>query len=217
MRDLRIEITGLKKAFTRPVLCGVDFKITNGDYVAIVGKSGSGKTTLMNIIGLMEHFDSGNYIFNGTRINNNRDYFWLRLSSIGFIFQSYNLIPTLSSRENILLSTLYNKKIPNVIERYNDLVAVLDIWNIMEQNVLTLSGGEKQRVAIARALLPDPCLIIADEPTGNLDIQNKDIIMRLLRSEKKKGRGVLLITHDARAAMEADRCLRLEGGVLHAE
>lgn len=217
MRDLSIEITGLKKAFTHPVLCGIDFNIINGDYVAIVGKSGSGKTTLLNIIGLVEHFDSGTYIFNGTRIDNQRDYSELRLSAIGFIFQSYNLIPTLNCRENILLSTLYNKKIPNVMERYYDLVDALDIESILEQNVLTLSGGEKQRVAIARALLPDPCLIIADEPTGNLDIQNKDIIMRLLRSEQKKGRGILLITHDARAAKEANRCLRLEGGVLHAE
>jgi ABC-type lipoprotein export system ATPase subunit len=217
MRDLSIVITGLKKAFSHPVLCGIDLNIINGDYVAIVGKSGSGKTTLLNIIGLVEHFDSGTYHFNGARIDNQRDYSELRLSFIGFIFQSYNLIPTLNCRENILLSTLYNKKIPNVMEKYKDLVATLDIESILEQNVQTLSGGEKQRVAIARALLPDPCLIIADEPTGNLDIQNKDIIMGLLRSEQKKGRGILLITHDARAAKEANRCLRLEGGVLHAE
>ncbi|MGI6362510.1 MAG: ABC transporter ATP-binding protein [Bacillota bacterium] len=217
MRDFRIDITALKKSFTRPVLRGIDLQITNGDYVAIVGKSGSGKTTLLNIVGLVEHFDSGTYIFNNTHINNHKDYSGLRLSSIGFVFQSYNLIPTLNSRENILLSTLYNKKIPNLKERYKDLVAALDIESIQEQNVQTLSGGEKQRVAIARALLPDPCLILADEPTGNLDIQNKDIIMGLLRSEQKKGRAILLITHDARVAQEADRRLRLEGGVLHAE
>lgn len=217
MRDLSISIKNLKKAFSRPVLCGVDLEITNGSYVSIVGKSGSGKSTLMNIIGLVEHFDSGTYCFNGTQINNHRDYCGLRLSCIGFIFQSYNLIPSLNSSENILLSTLYNKRIQGIRERYNELVDALDIGKIQKQNVLTLSGGEKQRVAIARALLPDPSLIIADEPTGNLDIQNRDIIFKLLRSEQQKGRGILLITHDTEAAKEADRCLRLAEGVLHAE
>lgn len=213
MKELNIRISHLQKSYTRPVLTDVNLTVTNDSYVTIVGKSGSGKSTLLNILGLVEGYDGGEYIFNGTHIRNYTDYARLRLQNIGFIFQSYNLIPTLSCKENIMLPTLYNRK--NRVQDFDELVGLLDIGPLLSQRVNTLSGGEKQRVAIARALILDPCLILADEPTGNLDPKNRDMIMELLRREHEKGRGILLITHDMHTAQEADTIYTLEGGSLH--
>ncbi len=213
MKELNIQLKHIQKAYGRPVLTDINLEITNDSYITIVGKSGSGKSTLLNILGLVEDYDSGEYAFNGKRIRNGTDYSRLRLSSIGFIFQSYNLIPTLSCKENILMPTLYNRR--NKVQCFDDMVELLDIGHLLSQRVTTLSGGEKQRVAIARALILDPCLILADEPTGNLDTQNRDIIFRLLRHEHEKGRGILMITHDTATAAQAKTRYQLEGGVLH--
>lgn len=202
----------LQKSYTRPVLTDVNLDVTNDSYVTIVGKSGSGKSTMLNILGLVEGYDSGEYHFNGTMIRNGVDYARLRLENIGFIFQSYNLIPTLSCKENILLPLLYNKR--NTVQDFDELVALLDLEPLLSQRVTTLSGGEKQRVAIARSLILDPCLILADEPTGNLDPKNRDLIMNLLRREHEKGRGVILITHDMEVAQSADTVYMLQDGML---
>lgn len=212
MTELDIQISHLQKSYLRPVLTDVNLHITNDSYITIVGKSGSGKSTLLNILGLVEGYDAGEYIFNGTRIVNGIDYSRLRLENIGFIFQSYNLIPTLSCKENILLPTLYNRK--KQTQDFDELVELLDIGPLLGQRVTTLSGGEKQRVAIARALILDPCLILADEPTGNLDPKNREMIFKLLRREHEKGRGILMITHDADTAAQADRQYTLSGGKL---
>ena len=212
MTELDIQISHLQKSYLRPVLTDVNLHITNDSYITIVGKSGSGKTTLLNILGLVEGYDAGEYIFNGTRIVNGIDYSRLRLENIGFIFQSYNLIPTLSCKENILLPTLYNRKKQN--QDFDELVELLDIGPLLSQKVITLSGGEKQRVAIARALILDPCLILADEPTGNLDAKNREMIFKLLRREHEKGRGILLITHDEDTAAQANIRYNLIGGKL---
>lgn len=212
MTELEIQISHLQKSYLRPVLTDVNLHITNDSYITIVGKSGSGKSTLLNILGLVEGYDSGEYVFNGTRISNGIDYSRLRLENIGFIFQSYNLIPTLSCKENILLPTLYNRK--KQTQDFDELVELLDIGPLLSQRVTTLSGGEKQRVAIARALILDPCLILADEPTGNLDPKNREMIFKLLRREHEKGRGILMITHDAATAAQADQQFTLVGGKL---
>lgn len=212
MTELHIQISHLQKSYLRPVLTDVNLHITNDSYITIVGKSGSGKSTLLNILGLVEGYDAGEYVFNGTRIVNGIDYSRLRLENIGFIFQSYNLIPTLSCKENILLPTLYNRR--KQTQDFNELVEMLDIAPLLSQRVNTLSGGEKQRVAIARALILDPCLILADEPTGNLDPKNREMIFRLLRREHEKGRGIVMITHDADTAAQADRQYILSGGKL---
>lgn len=212
MTELDIQISHLQKSYLRPVLTDVNLHITNDSYITIVGKSGSGKSTLLNILGLVEGYDAGEYVFNGTRILNGIDYSRLRLENIGFIFQSYNLIPTLSCKENILLPTLYNRKKQN--QDFDELVELLDIGPLLSQRVTTLSGGEKQRVAIARALILDPCLILADEPTGNLDPKNREMIFKLLRREHEKGRGILMITHDADTAAQADQQFTLVGGKL---
>ena len=213
MKELNIQISHLQKSYTRPVLTDINLEVTNNSYVTIVGKSGSGKSTMLNILGLVEGYDAGEYRFNGTLIRNGIDYARLRLENIGFIFQSYNLIPTLSCKENILLPTLYNRR--NQVQSFDELVELLDLEPLLSQRVTTLSGGEKQRVAIARSLILDPCLILADEPTGNLDPKNRDIIMNLLRNEHEKGRGIILITHDMEIAKQADTIYLLEGGKLN--
>ena len=212
MTDLHLQLRHIQKSYLRPVLSDVNLDVTNDSYVTIVGKSGSGKSTMLNILGLVEGYDRGEYWFNGKLIRNGIDYSRLRLENIGFIFQSYNLIPTLSCKENILLPTLYNRH--NQEQSFEELLELLDLGSLLSQRVTTLSGGEKQRVAIARSLILDPCLILADEPTGNLDPKNRDIIMNLLRHEHEKGRGIILITHDMQIAREADTVYLLEGGKL---
>ena len=213
MKELNLEMQTVKKSYHRPVLNGIDLKLTNNSYVTIVGKSGSGKSTLLNILGLIEDFDSGIFRLNGKEIRNGTDHSRMRLENIGFIYQSYNLIPTLSCRENILLPTLYHRR--NGGESFDELVSLLQLEPLLEQRVTTLSGGEKQRVAIARALILDPCLILADEPTGNLDPKNRDLILQLLRREHEKGRGILLITHDMDVAGQSDTIYTLENGILN--
>ena len=215
MKELNIQISHLQKSYTRPVLTDINLEVRNDSYVTIVGKSGSGKSTMLNILGLVEGYDAGVYRFNGTLIRNGIDYARLRLENIGFIFQSYNLIPTLSCKENILLPILYNRR--NQVQSFDELVELLDLGPLLSQRVTTLSGGEKQRVAIARSLILDPCLILADEPTGNLDPKNRDTIMNLLRYEHEKGRGIILITHDMQIAKQADTVYLLDGGKLTAQ
>lgn len=213
MRELNLELKHIQKSYTRPVLTDINLQVTNDSYVTILGKSGSGKSTILNILGLVEGYDAGEYYFNGTLIKNHKDYSRLRLENIGFIFQSYNLIPTLTCMENILLPTLYNRRLqPQNVE---ELIELLDIAPLLNQRVNTLSGGEKQRVAIARSLILDPCLLLADEPTGNLDPKNKEIIFNMLRKEHERGRGIILITHDQFTAAQAKTVYILEGGVLH--
>ena len=213
MKELKLILSHIQKSYTRPVLKDINLEVTNDSYVTVVGKSGSGKSTLLNILGMVEGYDGGEYILNGTKIRNYMDYARLRLENIGFIFQSYNLIPTLSCKENIMLPTMYNRR--NKVQNFEELVELLDIGPLLPQRVATLSGGEKQRVAIARALILDPCLILADEPTGNLDPKNRDLIMGLLRREHEKGRGVILITHDMQIAQEAKTIYLLENGMLN--
>lgn len=212
MKELRLDLEHLSKSYTRPVLTDVNLTVTNKSYITIIGRSGSGKSTLLNILGLVEGYNGGAYMFNGIKIRNDTDYARLRLENIGFIFQSYNLIPTLSCRENILLPTLYNRR--NRCQDFEELTKLLELEPLLSQRVNTLSGGEKQRVAIARALILDPCLILADEPTGNLDPQNRDIILNLLQHEHENGRAVVMITHDIDVAKNANTVLQIKNGKL---
>ncbi len=212
MKKIHLQLNHITKSFSQTVLNDVSLDITNESYYAICGKSGAGKSTLMNILGLIEGFDGGEYIFNGESINPQKDYSALRIQHIGFIFQSYNLIPSLNCRENILLPSLY--RTVNEAE-YDYLVNMLQIQPLLHQKVGTLSGGEKQRVAIARALLLNPELIIADEPTGNLDEYNKQLVLDLLKMEHNKNRAVILITHDQNVANQAERIYELTNGCLY--
>lgn len=211
MLGLEIELKHIKKRYDKLVLEDINLKICDKSFIAIVGKSGSGKSTLMNILGLIEDYDDGEYIFNGKKIKNGTDYNDIRGNNIGFIFQSYHLIPALTCRENIELPLLYGKK----SERSCDsIVKELNIENLLGKKINTLSGGEKQRVAVARALVRNPSLIIADEPTGNLDDSNKWMVYKILRREHEKGRGVIIITHDMELAEKADQKYILKDGKL---
>ena len=207
MKKISIKLNDIKKSYgSQNVLKGIDLSINNESYYAICGKSGAGKSTLMNILGLIEPYDTGKYWFNGMELKRKRDYAGLRRDYIGFIFQSYNLIQNISCRDNIMMPTLYvNSDLKEIQKRFEQLVELMDIGNLLEKKSSLLSGGEKQRVAIARALLLNPGLIIADEPTGNLDGINKRIVLDILRKEHEKGRAIVVITHDDETANAADK------------
>ena len=211
MQPFEIKLEHIRRSYLRPVLTDINLTLNNASYTAIVGKSGSGKSTLMNILGLLESFDGGSYTFDGEEIVSGKDYHKLRLSKFGFIYQSYNLVPTLTCEENILLPTLYAGTGAGNLDY---VVQTLGIEQLLKVHVNVLSGGEKQRVAIARALILDPALLIADEPTGNLDPANREVVFDLFESEHKKGRGIVMITHDAAAAARAQMVYQLEDGIL---
>ena len=216
MKKISIKLNDIKKSYgSQNVLKGIDLSINNESYYAICGKSGAGKSTLMNILGLIEPYDTGKYWFNGMELKRKRDYAGLRRDYIGFIFQSYNLIQNISCRDNIMMPTLYvNSDLKEIQKRFEQLVELMDIGNLLEKKSSLLSGGEKQRVAIARALLLNPGLIIADEPTGNLDGINKRIVLDILRKEHEKGRAIVVITHDDETSNAADKKYILENGKL---
>lgn len=216
MKKINIELREIKKAYgSQNVLKDITLSINNDSYYAICGPSGAGKSTLMNILGLIEPFDSGQYIFNGQELKSSKDYSDLRQFYIGFIFQSYNLIPNISCRDNILMPSLYVKEdLKSIKERFTELVALMNIGHLLDKKSNVLSGGEKQRVAIARALLLNPGLIIADEPTGNLDGGNKNIVLDILKKEHDKGRAIIVITHDDETANQAEKKYLLKNGIL---
>lgn len=212
MNELSIKIEHLTKAFDKPVLKDISLDVTNQSYISIVGASGCGKTTLMNILGLVESYDSGSFVFNGKQIKRDGDYAHIRRENIGFVFQNYNLIPSLTCRENIMLPTLYDRKVTtNGIESLAD---ALNISSLLDRKVASLSGGEKQRVAFARALCLDPCILLADEPTGNLDSDNRNNVIEMLEKEHDRGRAVILITHDKQLSKRSTTAYELKEGVL---
>ena len=212
MNELSIKIEHLTKAFDKPVLKDISLDVTNQSYISIVGASGCGKTTLMNILGLVESYDSGSFVFNGKQIKRDGDYARIRRENIGFVFQNYNLIPSLTCRENIMLPTLYGRKVTtNGIESLAD---ALNISSLLDRKFASLSGGEKQRVAFARALCLDPCILLADEPTGNLDSDNRNNVIEMLEKEHDRGRAVILITHDKQLSKRSTTAYELKEGVL---
>ncbi len=211
MKQITIELQHVQKSYVRPVLRDINLRLPQGGYYAVLGRSGSGKSTLLHILGLIERHDGGCYLFDGTELRPGKDYAALRRRHIGFIFQSYNLIPTLTCRENIRLPLLFERDLP---DRSEEWMERLDIAALRDQRTAVLSGGEKQRVGFARAMMADPGLLLADEPTGNLDGENRDVIFSILRQEHAAGRSVMLITHDAEAASQAQEVFHLENGVL---
>ncbi len=211
MKQITIELQHVQKSYVRPVLRDINLRLPQGGYYAVLGRSGSGKSTLLHILGLIERHDGGRYLFDGTELRPGKDYAALRRRHIGFIFQSYNLIPTLTCRENIRLPLLFERDLP---DRSEEWMERLDIAALRDQRTAVLSGGEKQRVGFARAMMADPGLLLADEPTGNLDGENRDVIFSILRQEHATGRSVMLITHDAEAASQAQEVFHLENGVL---
>lgn len=197
-------------------LKNVSFSVPKGEYVAIVGESGSGKSTLLNMIGGLDTPTSGKVIIDGNDIfsMNDRKLTIFRRRNIGFIFQAFNLIPELTVEQNIIFPVLLDYQKPN--EKY--LEELLDILNLRERRrhlPSQLSGGQQQRVAIGRALITRPALILADEPTGNLDSQNSSEVIALLKEASKKyEQTIIMITHNRSIAQTADRVLQVSDGVL---
>jgi ABC-type lipoprotein export system ATPase subunit len=197
------------------VLDGVDLDVRAGELVAVTGRSGSGKSTLLNIFGALDRPDAGSVEVCGVRLDGapERSLAPLRRERIGFVFQSFHLLPELTGLENVLLPARLNGRGP-ALERGRLLVEQLGLGEAAQRLPAVLSGGEQQRLAIARALVNDPRLVLADEPTGNLDAESGVAVLRLLRDITDEGRAVLLVTHEHEATERADRVLRLEGGRL---
>lgn len=196
-------------------LDNVNLDIDKGEFVSIVGQSGSGKTTLMNIIGCLDVKTSGEYYINGIDTNNltQNQLAELRCKEIGFIFQNFNLLQKLTALENVELPMIY-KGIPakERHKRAEELLSMVGLKNRMHHKPTELSGGQQQRVAIARALANSPHLILADEPTGNLDSASGKDVMKVIKELNERGNTVVLITHDSSIASQAKRIVRIMDG-----
>ena len=216
-----IQLRNIEKSYDRPgegvlrVLNEIDFTVEKGEFVAIVGPSGSGKSTLMNILGLLDTPDSGDYELVGSRVSelSARELARTRNSTIGFVFQQFHLLPRTTATENVELPLVYSK------EKDTRLKAVDALCRVGLEDRLThypneLSGGQQQRVAIARALVNDPDVILADEPTGNLDQASGRQVLDLFRDLNNSGSTILFITHDPELAKRASRVVRIDDGRL---
>lgn len=192
----------------------IDLSVEKGEFVAIVGASGSGKSTLLHIIGSVDNPTEGSVIIEGTDIStmNRTQAAIFRRRKVGLVYQFYNLIPTLTIRKNILMPLLLDRRKPNQ-EYFEQVVTSLGIADKLEFVPNQLSGGQQQRAAIARSLIYRPALLLADEPTGNLDQKNSKEIMDMLKlSNRNLNQTILLITHDEKVALEADRIITIADG-----
>jgi putative ABC transport system ATP-binding protein len=209
--------TYCKKTVTIPVLRGVDLRIFEGEFMGVMGASGSGKSTLLNIIGCLDRPTAGSYRLDGMDVLESSDDQLSRLRSqyLGFVFQTFNLIPNLTVVENVELPFLYRSDGKNAIfERVHTAIAQVGLGHRVNHRPAELSGGEMQRVAIARALAIEPKLILADEPTGNLDSQNSREIMQLFKTLHNQGRTIVLVTHDRQIASFADSRVTISDGCI---
>lgn len=199
------------------VLKGINLKIETGEFVSIMGTSGSGKTTLMNIIGCLDVPTSGRYLLTDREVSHLTDdeLSVIRNEHVGFVFQNFYLLPYATVLENILLPTLYIEHHRDGSEkRANELLLLVGLEERAKFKPTQLSGGEQQRVAIARALINNPDLVLADEPTGQLDSNTSTEIMGLFRKMNEQGKTILLITHDAAVASYAKRVVHIRDGVI---
>ncbi len=218
-----IKIRNLCKSFQRPgeallkVLHEVDFSVDEGEFVAIVGPSGSGKTTLMNILGLLDRPDSGEYELHGKSVAqlSPEERAKMRNEAIGFVFQQFHLLPKTTATENVELPMLYSTRSDADIRRLaREALCRVGLEERLSHYPSELSGGQQQRVAIARAIVNDPAVVLADEPTGNLDRESGRQIIDLFRELNRNGATILLITHDHAIANEASRVVRIDDGQL---
>jgi putative ABC transport system ATP-binding protein len=200
-----------------PALMDVNLEVANGEFLAIVGPSGSGKSTMMNILGCLDRPTSGRYVLDGQPVDELDDdgLAFVRSRSIGFVFQSYNLLPRTSALENVATPLMY-QGVPRKERLHRAQVALerLGLEDRMHHVPSELSGGQQQRVGIARALVTEPALLLADEPTGNLDSHAGAEVLELFRDLHALGRTIVLITHDADVAAAADRAVHLRDGLL---
>ncbi len=220
-----LRCTNLTKTYgsgsnTVTALDGVSLSLERGSFTAIIGASGSGKSTLLHMLGGVDRPTSGSIFIEDTDIStlNQEQLAVFRRRKVGLVYQFYNLIPTLNVRKNILLPVLLDNQKPDE-ERFDHLVSTLGLTDRLTHLPSELSGGQQQRVAIARSLICRPAILLADEPTGNLDRKNSEETIELLKlSNHQYGQTILLITHDEKTALKADRIITLEDGkILHDE
>mgnify|MGYP004001957479 FL=1 len=217
-----IELRNLAKIYDLgtvqvPALRGLDFEIKNGSYTAIMGSSGSGKSTLLNILGCLDRPTSGAYMLGGDDVAgmSDKELSRIRGTRIGFIFQSYNLIQQLDVVENIHLPLFYQGK--DIKENYDHCVKMAEkvgLGDRLDHRPMQLSGGQQQRVAVARALVNEPLMLLADEPTGNLDSSTEAEILNVLDELHREGRTLVVVTHDDAVAERAERVIRLKDGLV---
>lgn len=220
-----IDIKGITRDFPLgsevvKVLKGIDLKINKGEYVALMGPSGSGKSTLMNLLGCLDTPTSGSYILNGKDASQMSDdeLAEIRNKEIGFVFQTFNLLPRTTALDNVALPMVYagyNKSERS--ERATEVLTQVGLADRMDHKPNQLSGGQRQRVAVARALVNHPSIILADEPTGNLDSKTSVEIMNLFDEIHANGNTVILVTHEEDIAEHAHRIIRLRDGIIESD
>lgn len=216
-----LRVRGLTKTVgggrvARCVLDGVDVDVAAGELVAVVGPSGSGKSTLLHLAGGLDAPDAGEIEIAGTPLRGRSDTALARLRArhLGFVFQAFHLVPELSGEENVRLAARFGPSRTEARARVAGLVDAMGLRAVAASYPAQLSGGEQQRFAVARALVNDPVLVLADEPTGNLDAEGGAVVLGLLRDATRQGRGVLVVTHDPAVTKSADRVLALRDGRL---
>ena len=222
MNQAVIDIQGITKTYVNgklsvPVLYGIDLQVNKGEFVSIMGPSGSGKSTFMNILGCLDRPTTGSYRLNGDEVAilSDDELAFVRNKQIGFVFQSFNLLTKLTALENVALPMIYagmDKKSRN--ERAAALLSSVGLGDRMDHLPSELSGGQRQRVAIARALANNPAIIMADEPTGNLDSKSTIDVMNIFRGLYEEGRTIILVTHEPEIATYASRNVVLRDGLI---
>ena len=225
MANPLIQITNIKRDFVLGneivyVLKGIDLEINKGEYVALMGPSGSGKSTLMNLLGCLDTPTSGSYILNGKDVSKMHDdeLAEIRNKEIGFVFQTFNLLPRTTALDNVALPMVYagfSKSERKV--RAEEVLKQVGLADRMDHQPNQLSGGQRQRVAVARALVNNPSIILADEPTGNLDSKTSEEIMKLFGDIHKLGNTVIVVTHEEEVAAYAHRIIHLRDGMIESD
>lgn len=222
MQNIIIDIKGLKREFKVGsekirALRGVDVSVSKNEYLAMMGPSGSGKSTLMNLLGCLDTPTEGSYHLNGTNVGLLKDDELARIRNkeIGFVFQTFNLMPRMTALDNVALPLVYAGIAKSErVERAKEVLKKVGLENRMSHRPNELSGGQRQRVALARAMVNNPSIILADEPTGNLDSKTSTDIMQLFQEIHRMGNTLIIVTHEEEVASHAHRILRLKDGLV---